>query len=58
VIETITARSMAAAVRDLFGPDRLGLVHTWFETLESVPRDAVGERRRPPEPPPDALMPI
>jgi D-alanyl-D-alanine carboxypeptidase len=46
VIETITARPMAAAVRDLLGLDRLGLVHTWFETLEPAPRNAPGRVRQ------------
>jgi len=46
VIETITARPMAAAVRDLLDFDRLALAHTWFETLEPAPRNAPGRARQ------------
>lgn len=34
LIETVTAQPMATAVRELLSLDRLGLSHTWFETLE------------------------
>lgn len=39
-LETATGRPMPQALRDLLGTRRLGLRHTWFDTLEPAPRDA------------------
>ncbi len=40
ILETTTGRPMAEAVRTLLEFDRLGIAHTWFETLEAEPPDA------------------
>jgi D-alanyl-D-alanine carboxypeptidase len=40
IIEVTTGNAMAQAVRDLLAFDRIGLHHTWFETLEPVPVSA------------------
>ncbi len=40
VLETTTGRPMAEAVRSLLEFERLGIEHTWFETLEPEPPDA------------------
>jgi D-alanyl-D-alanine carboxypeptidase len=40
ILETTTGEPMAAAVRALVGFERLGLIATWFETLEPEPPDA------------------
>jgi D-alanyl-D-alanine carboxypeptidase len=40
VLEQATGESMPQAIRRLAGFDRLGLRHTWFESLEPVPADA------------------
>jgi D-alanyl-D-alanine carboxypeptidase len=39
VIERVTGRTMGAAFRDLIGYERLGLRHTWQETIEPEPLD-------------------
>ncbi|HYJ60238.1 MAG TPA: serine hydrolase domain-containing protein [Actinomycetota bacterium] len=39
VLERVTGSSMGAAIRDLVGYDRLGLRHTWQETVEPAPAD-------------------
>jgi D-alanyl-D-alanine carboxypeptidase len=46
LIETITAQPMPTAVRALLGLDRLGLSHTWFETLEPAPRANLDRARQ------------
>ncbi len=43
IIERHTGKSLGAGVRELVGLDRLGLRHTWFETLEPEP---AGEAER------------
>ncbi len=37
LLERVTAQPLARAVRDEVGFERLGLVHTWWEHLESAP---------------------
>jgi D-alanyl-D-alanine carboxypeptidase len=37
IVEHLTERPLGAAVAELVGFSRLGLSHTWFETLDSVP---------------------
>jgi D-alanyl-D-alanine carboxypeptidase len=37
VVERTTGRTMGSALRELLGYDRLGLVHTWQETIEPEP---------------------
>ena len=39
VLERVTGTSMGAAIRDLVGYERLGLTHTWQETIEPEPAD-------------------
>jgi D-alanyl-D-alanine carboxypeptidase len=39
ILERATGRSMGAAIRDLVGYDRLGLRHTWHESVEPEPPD-------------------
>lgn len=39
VVERITGTSMGAAIRELVGYERLGLEHTWQETVEPEPVD-------------------
>ncbi|MGZ8583462.1 MAG: serine hydrolase domain-containing protein [Actinomycetota bacterium] len=39
VLERTTGVSMGAAIRELVGYDRLGLTHTWQETIEPEPAD-------------------
>jgi D-alanyl-D-alanine carboxypeptidase len=39
IVERVTGASMGAAIRDLVGYERLGLRHTWQETIEPEPRD-------------------
>ena len=39
VLERVTGTTMGAAIRDLVGYERLGLVHTWQETVEPEPAD-------------------
>jgi len=46
LIETVTAQPMPTAVRALLALDRLGLSHTWFETLEPAPRAAPDRARQ------------
>ncbi|MBN2070043.1 MAG: beta-lactamase family protein [Candidatus Krumholzibacteriota bacterium] len=41
ILEEVTGKTMAGAMRDLVGFDRLGLDHTWTESVEAVPA-AVG----------------
>ncbi len=38
IVERVTGRPLAQAVRSLVRFDRLGLRHTWWETLEPAPR--------------------
>lgn len=40
ILETVTARPMPVAVRELLDFEKLGLTHTWFETLEAEPAGA------------------
>jgi D-alanyl-D-alanine carboxypeptidase len=40
VIETVTAQSMHLALPDLLAYRRLGMAHTWFESLEPMPAGA------------------
>ena len=40
MLETTTGQPMPEALRTLLGLERLGITHTWFETLEPVPPDA------------------
>ncbi|WP_169928549.1 serine hydrolase domain-containing protein [Labilithrix luteola] len=40
IIETITGKGLAAALRELDRFEALGLTHTWLETLEPAPADA------------------
>jgi D-alanyl-D-alanine carboxypeptidase len=40
ILELTTGKPLGAAVRDLVGFQKLGLNHTWFETLDSVPAGA------------------
>jgi D-alanyl-D-alanine carboxypeptidase len=40
IIETATGSAMEVAIHDLLAFDRLGINHTWFETLEPVPAAA------------------
>ena len=39
IIEQVSALPQASAYRSLLNFERLGVRHTWFETLESAPRD-------------------
>ncbi len=39
VLERVTGLSMGAAIRELVGYERLGLGHTWQETIEPEPAD-------------------
>ena len=39
IIERSTGLTMGAAIRELVGYDRLGLTHTWLETIEPEPAD-------------------
>ena len=39
VLERVTGTTMGAAIRDLVGFERLGLAHTWQETVEAEPAD-------------------
>jgi D-alanyl-D-alanine carboxypeptidase len=39
VLERVTGQTMGAAIRDLVGYERLGLAHTWQETIEPEPAD-------------------
>jgi D-alanyl-D-alanine carboxypeptidase len=39
IIERTTGQTMGAAIRELVGYDRLGLTHTWQETIEPEPAD-------------------
>jgi len=39
IIERTTGQSMGAAIRELVGYERLGLTHTWQETIEPEPAD-------------------
>jgi D-alanyl-D-alanine carboxypeptidase len=39
IVERATRQSMGAAIRRLVGYERLGLVHTWQETIEPEPPD-------------------
>ncbi len=39
VLERVTGKTMGAAIRDLVGYGRLGLAHTWQETVEPEPAD-------------------
>ena len=39
VLERVTGRSMGAAIRELVSYERLGLTHTWQETVEPEPED-------------------
>lgn len=39
VLERVTGLTMGAAIRDLVGYERLGLTHTWQETIEPEPSD-------------------
>lgn len=39
VLERVTGASMGAAIRTLVGYERLGLRHTWQETVEPAPAD-------------------
>lgn len=39
ILERLTGQPLPVAVRSLVGFERLGLRHTWWETLEAPPRD-------------------
>jgi len=39
IIERTTGQTMGAAIRELVGYERLGLTHTWQETIEPGPAD-------------------
>ena len=39
ILERATGMTMGAAIRDLVGYERLGLTHTWQETIEPEPAD-------------------
>lgn len=39
ILERTTGMTMGAAIRDLVGYERLGIVHTWQETVEPEPPD-------------------
>lgn len=39
VLERVTGRTMGAAIRELVGYDRLGITHTWQESVEPEPPD-------------------
>jgi len=39
ILERTTGLSMGAAIRELVGYERLGLAHTWHETVEPAPAD-------------------
>lgn len=39
ILERVTGTTMGAALRDLLGYERLGLRHTWQETIEPEPAD-------------------
>jgi D-alanyl-D-alanine carboxypeptidase len=39
ILERVTGQTMGAAIRDLVGYERLGLHHTWQETIEPEPAD-------------------
>lgn len=46
IIERITGQSLAAAVRDQLGLDRLGLTSTWWEIMEPQPGTAPDRARQ------------
>ncbi len=39
ILERVTGTTMGAAIRELAGYERLGLAHTWQESIEPEPRD-------------------
>jgi D-alanyl-D-alanine carboxypeptidase len=39
IVERTTGQTMGAAIRELVGYDRLGLTHTWQETIEPEPAE-------------------
>jgi D-alanyl-D-alanine carboxypeptidase len=39
IVERVTGTTMGCAIRDLVDYDRLGIVHTWQETIEPEPAD-------------------
>lgn len=39
ILERVTGRSMGAAIRELVGYERLGVLHTWQESIEPEPAD-------------------
>ena len=39
ILERLTGTTMGAAIRDLVGYERLGIAHTWQETIEPEPPD-------------------
>jgi D-alanyl-D-alanine carboxypeptidase len=39
ILERVTGVTMGAAIRDLVGYERLGIAHTWQETIEPEPAD-------------------
>ncbi|MGZ4132276.1 MAG: serine hydrolase domain-containing protein, partial [Actinomycetota bacterium] len=39
ILERVTGQTMGAAIRDLVGYERLGIGHTWQETVEEEPAD-------------------
>jgi D-alanyl-D-alanine carboxypeptidase len=39
IVERLTGSTMGAAIRELVGYERLGIVHTWQETIEPEPPD-------------------
>jgi D-alanyl-D-alanine carboxypeptidase len=39
ILEGVTGTTMGAAIRELVGYERLGIVHTWQETIEPEPAD-------------------
>jgi len=39
VLERVTGQTMGAAIRELVGYERLGLTHTWHESIEPEPPD-------------------
>ncbi len=39
IVERATGRTMGAAIRELVGYERLGIAHTWQETIEHEPPD-------------------
>jgi D-alanyl-D-alanine carboxypeptidase len=46
ILERQTGGSMAAALRNLLGYQRLGLRSTWLETLESAPKGVLDRAHR------------